>query len=301
MNDVDVSQTDILQAVRESAVLADVSISMWGGTKTDGKLLNDLKTQHGATGDVGTVNKKLLAGADELLKKTRTAFSAVRLRHYELTLPWVSDPHATRQEGARLLPHLITERYMSEMSALKRAAVNQLEEFLAAYPDLIVQAKANLGSMVGNTTYPTVDELRSSFRVHFDFEPLPAASNFQGLDSFMLERLTKGLQKKQQRQVVDASAAMWKRAAKPVRKLIERLENADTTIKEPTIEALREIVTLLPGWNLTGDPQMAEVTEEINELISGLDAKTLRTNEVVRSEVIAGAKRVQDKMTQWGL
>jgi glycyl-tRNA synthetase beta subunit len=223
------------------------------------------------------------------------------LRHYELTLPWVSDPHATRQEGARLLPHLITERYMSEMAALKRAAINQLEEFLAAYPDLIVQAKANLGSMVGNTTYPTVEELRSSFRVHFDFEPLPAASNFQGLDDFMLERLTKGLQKKQQRQVVDASAAMWKRAAKPVRKLIERLENADTTIKEPTIEALREIVTLLPGWNLTGDPQMAEVTEEINELISGLDAKTLRTNEVVRSEVIAGAKRVQDKLVQWGL
>jgi hypothetical protein len=274
---------------------------MWGGTKTDGKLLNDLKHQHGATGDVGTVNKKLLAGADELLKKTRTAFSAVRLRHYALTLPWVSDPHATRQEGSRLLPHLITERYMSEMSALKRTAINQLEEFLAAYPDLIVQAKANLGGMAGNTRYPSVDELRSSFRVHFDFEPLPAASNFKGLDDFMLERLTKGLHKKQQRQVVDASAAMWKRAAKPVRKLIERLEDADTTIKEPTIEALREIVTLLPGWNLTGDPQMAEVTEEINELIAGLDAKTLRTNEAVRGEVIQGAKRVQDKLQSWGL
>ena len=297
----DVTQFDILEAVRESAVLADVSISMWGGTKTDGKLLNDLKHQHGATGDVGTVNKKLLAGADELLKKTRSAFSAVRLRHYALTLPWVSDPHATRQEGARLLPHLITERYMAEMSALKRTAINQLEEFLAAYPDLIVQAKANLGGMAGTTKYPTVDELRSSFRVHFDFEPLPAASNFKGLDDFMLERLTKGLHKKQQRQIVDASSAMWKRAAKPVRKLIERLEEADTTIKQPTIEALREIVTLLPGWNLTGDPQMAEVTEEINELISGLDAKTLRTNEAVRTDVIQGAKRVQDKLVQWGL
>jgi len=297
----DVTQRDILEAVRESAVLADVSISMWGGTKTDGKLLNDLKHQHGATGDVGTVNKKLLAGADELLKKTRSAFSAVRLRHYALTLPWVSDPHATRQEGARLLPHLITERYMAEMSALKRTAINTLEEFLAAYPDLIVQAKANLGGMAGTTKYPTVDELRSSFRVHFDFEPLPAASNFKGLDDFMLERLTKGLHKKQQRQIADASSAMWKRAAKPVRKLIERLEEADTTIKQPTIEALREIVTLLPGWNLTGDPQMAEVTEEINELISGLDAKTLRTNEAVRTDVIQGAKRVQDKLVQWGL
>jgi len=297
----DVTQTDILQAVRESAVLADVSISMWGGTKTDGKLLNDLKHQHGATGDVGTVNKKLLAGADELLKKTRTAFSAVRLRHYAMTLPWVSDPHATRQEGPRLLPHLITERYMSEMSALKRTAINTLEEFLAAYPDLIVQAKANLGGMAGTTRYPTVDELRASFRVHFDFEPLPAASNFKGLDDFMLERLTKGLQKKQERQIADASSAMWKRAAKPVRKLIERLENADTTIKEPTVEALREIVTLLPGWNITGDPRMTEVTEEINELISGLDAKTLRANQVVRADVVRGAKQVQEKMAAFGL
>jgi len=301
MNDIDVNQRDILQAVRESAVLADVSISMWGGTKTDGKLLNDLKAQHGAVGDVGTVQKKLLAGADELLKKTRTAYSAVRLRHYELTLPWVSDPHATRQEGPRLLPHLLTERYMSEMSAGKRTAVNTREEFLAAYPNDQIRALGNLGGMAGTTRYPTVDELRAAFRIHFDFEPLPVAANFRGLDDFMLERLTKGLQKKQERQLADASTAMWRRAAKPVRKLVERLENADTTIKEPTIEALREIVTLLPGWNLTGDPQMAEVTEEINELISGLDAKTLRTNEVIRAEVVRGAKQVQDKLTQWGL
>src|SRR4249920_3676737 len=93
-----INQTDILQAVRESAVLADVSISLWGGTRTDAKLLNEMKATHGATGDVGKVLLNVLAGADDLLKKTRSAFAAVRLRHYELTLPWVSDPHATRQE-----------------------------------------------------------------------------------------------------------------------------------------------------------------------------------------------------------
>ena len=309
----DVTQVDILQAVRESAVLADVSISMWGGTRTDAKLLNEMKTQHNATGDVGKVMLNMLAGADALLKKTRSAFAAVRLRHYELTLPWVSDPHATRQEGPRLLPHMLTDKYMAEMSALKRLAMNQLEEFLTEYPRLIQEAQANLNTMAGSIRYPSVDDLRSSFRVHFDFEPLPEFRNSGNgqtttgipLDNFMLERLAKGLHKKQERQLLDAQRHVWERASEPLKRLIDRLsassDDGKKFFKESTINAVRELVELLPGWNVTGDPALTEITDEIRDLVDGLDSKTLRANDVVRTQTVSAAQKVADKMSRLGM
>lgn len=308
----DVTQTDILQAVRSSAVLADVSISTWGGTRTDAKLLNEMKTQHGATGDVGKVMLNVLAGADDLLKKARSACAAVRLRHYELTLPWVSDPHATRQEGPRLLPNMLAERYLSEMSALKRAAMQAVEEFLAEYPNLIKSAQSNLNTMAGHIHYPSVDDLRASFRIHFDIEPLPQfnnASNGQGipLDGSILDKLSKALHRKQERQMLDAQRHVWERAVTPIKRLIERLtdagdkEDGKKFFKESTINAVKELVELLPGWNVTDDPNITEITDEIRDLVDGLDSKTLRSNDVVRTQTVSAAQRVADKMSRLGM
>jgi hypothetical protein len=199
MNDaaLDFTQADMTQAVREAAMLASVSISVWEGQRTDATLMNEVKLKHGATGDVGKVIKNMMAGADALLKGVHSTYYAVRSKHYEMTLPWVSDPHAARQRGPRLLPHLLFNNYSMEMSNLRRMAIAKLEEFLVEYPALVLQAKTNLAGMA-DAVYPTAEEIKGLFRVHFDFEPIPQGANFRGLDDHMLERLGKALQNKQQ-------------------------------------------------------------------------------------------------------
>lgn len=296
MNDMimDIENTDILAAVRESAVLADVSISVWGGTKTDPKLLNELKDVHGATGDVGKVVKNLLAGADSQLKITRSAFLAVRLRHYALTLPWVSDPHATRQEGPRLLPHLIFDRYMVEITGLRRQAMEKLDEFLDAYPQLVEQARENLGTMANMDSYPSVDALKGAFRINVDFTPVPESARFRGLSDFTLERLAKHLSRKQERQVAQAQRAVWERAEKPLRNLIERL--TDESFRERTFDNVKELIALLVGWNITNDPSIAATIQELEDMAGEMDSKNLRKNANARDSLIRKARAVADKM-----
>src|SRR5215467_1464582 len=195
MNDISplsiVAPSDITQAVREAAMLADVSLSMWEANKNDRNLMEDVKRQHKARGDVGKVIKYLLSGADGPLKATQNAFKAVPRRHRELTLPWVSNPNATRVEGPRLLPHLLWQRYNDELSALRNDAFAQLDEFVAEYPDLVIKAKSNLGTMVDDTSYPTPEEMRAKWDVYFDFFPLPKGDDFGGLPDITLERLNK--------------------------------------------------------------------------------------------------------------
>jgi hypothetical protein len=300
MDGTTITTVDVIQAVRESAMLADVTVSMWNAERSDKDALDKLKADAGATGNVGRVVKNLLAGADAKLKEVRSAFTAVRTLHYSLTLPWVSDPHASRQTGPRLLPHLLFDRYLADLSKQKRVAFAELDAFLADYPDYVAKARTNLGGLA-DAVYPTEDEVKAQFRVHFDFEPLPAGALFKGLPDHTIERLSKALQIKQQRMVDAATKAMWSEAKERVGHIVERLGDPENKFKATTVENARELLTLLPGWNLAGSPEVDEVVQDIKQMLDGVAAKDIRENPTTRNDVADKARRLVEKMQGWGV
>lgn len=295
---------DVMEAVRQTAMLADVTIATWSGQRTDADLLQELKQTHGATGDVGRMIKNLLAGADGLLRDVKSAYTAVRLKHYEMTLPWTGNPAAVRKEGPRLLPKIMLETYLREMGKLNREAKSKLDNFLNEYPDLVKEAKKNLGSMA-DQTYPTSDQIRSAFNIHLDFQPIPESVNFKGLSPHMFEIMSKNLSKKQNHQLIEAQKEAWARISEPLKHLIERLEDNTTgdkpkKFRDATIENVRSLVTMIPGWNLTGDPQMDEIKADIENLIENLDAAAIRKSDDVRHAVVSEAGQVVRKLAGWG-
>jgi hypothetical protein len=294
------TDNDLSEAVRATAMLADVSISLWGAERSDAKIMDKVKADAGAVGNVGRAIKNMLAGVDGSLRDTRAAFNAVRSEHYSLTLPWVSDPHAERQRGPRLLPNVLFDRYLGEMSKRKRDAMAALDKFVTEYPDLVVQAKSNLGSLA-DLDYPSQNEVRGSFKVSFDFEPIPAGTAFRGLSPHMLDRLSKGLAAKQDRMVQGAMSSMWENVRERVTHVVERLSDPANTFKSSTVENVRELLVLLPGWNVAGDPRVAEIVKDLDQMLTGVDVKAIRKTESVRKDVADQAQRVTDKLTQWGL
>lgn len=297
---------DITNALRGAGMLADLSISTWGGTKSDSALLDDVKRQHGAVGEVGKVLKNLLAGHDDKLKAARSAYNSIRQRHYDMTLPWVSDPHAVRQSGPRLLTYPLFDPYMKEMSRLRRAAIDAKQAFVDGYPTDAAEAQRNLGTMASAIEYPTQDEVDKCFRLHFDVEPIPETASFRGLPDMALDGLRKNLEKKQARQIADATKAAWAETRARVEHLVQRLTTKDAegkgaVFKETTVENVRELLTLLPGWNITGNPQVAEVVKDLNTVLDGVNAGNLRKDEGLRHTTAAQAQKVVDKLAGWGL
>ena len=73
MNDVTVgtiSTGDITQAVREAAMLASISISVWDGQRTDANLLNEVKQRHGKANPAkAAVARKILIAAWHVLSR----------------------------------------------------------------------------------------------------------------------------------------------------------------------------------------------------------------------------------------
>jgi hypothetical protein len=263
--------------------------------------MDKLKDDAGAIGNPGRVLKNLLSGCDTELKQLRSAYTSARHAHTQMTLPWVSNPTADRQSGPRLLPNLLFDRYLKEMSRIKREATRCLQEFLVKYPDLVVRAQANLAGLAKPEDYPDVAEIEKSFKLSFDFAPIPAATSFQGLPEGMLERLGSQLQKRQEAAVAAAQASMWDRVRTSVSHLIERLEDPDKIFKVNTIESVRELVTLMPGFNCANDPRVNTVVSSIEEMLAGVDPKQLRDNRDVRNDVVQRAQAINQQLASWGL
>lgn len=306
VNEITVDREDLTEAVRACALLADLTVGIWAGEATDRGLMEKIKVDAGAVGNTGRVIKNLMAGCENHLKEVRAAYQCARQVHYDLTLPWVSNPTASRIQGPRLLPNLLFTKYLTDMSELKREAIRALRKFLDVYPDLIVRAQANLGGMAKPEDYPTVDQVEARFKLSFDFAPIPAATAFQGLPEGMLERLGNQLHKRQEAAVGLAQAAMWERVKETVGHLIERLEgvNEDGTpkvFKVNSIDNVRELIVLLPGFNCAGDPRVTTVVEDIEHMLEGVNAKSLRNNQGVRSDVVNKAQAINDKLAKWGL
>lgn len=297
---VGIDRTDVAQAVRESALLADVTISIWSAERSDKTLMDKLKSDAHAVGNVGRVIKNMLAGADGRLKDVKSAYEAVRLIHYKFTLPWVADPHAAKQTGPRLLPLKLFDDYMSALSDQKRKATALLETFLGEYPTLIEQARGNLGDLA-DATYPTADAVRGSFRIALDFNPIPLGKDFSGLDNHALERLSKNLQIKQKHMLAAAQADMWARVRDRVERLVGRLSDPEAKFHASTVENLRELIGVLPAFDIAGDPRVNEIVEDIGKMLDGVDAEKLRQDGSLRTDTARRGREVAEKLNSWGL
>jgi hypothetical protein len=296
-----VSRADLTEAVRQTSLLADLTVSIWSGERTDHKISAKLKEDAHAVGNTGRYVKNLMAGADSELKSVRAAYLASRTLHYQLTLPWVTNPHVDRSASGRLLPNLLFHRYVSEMGALQRAAKEKLDAFLVDYPKLIIQAQANLAGLANPADYPDESQVRAAFRIDIDFQPIPAAAGFQGLPDAMLDKLGERLRARQERGIAAAQADMWARVRDSVSHLVKRLEDPEPHFKSATVEAVRELVTLIPGFNCAQDARANEVADEINRMLTGVSAEDIRKNDNVRQDVVSRAQAITEKLNQWGL
>ncbi len=294
------SPSDMLDAVRSTAMLADVSISTWSANKSDAALMENIKADAGATGKVGHVVKNILAGGEELLKDCHGAHAAVRTAHYALTLPWVSDPHAERVRGPRLLPNMLFDKYLTTMTQRRSAAMAALDAFVDDYPDAIMRARKRLGKLAP-AEYPSEDFVRRAFRVSFEWEPIPSGAAFKNLPDNILGKLANTLEKRQTAMIEASQTAMWKEVRKRMQKLAEKTAEPDARFKLTTVENARELIELMPGWNISQHPAVAEIVEDIEHMLRGIDADGIRKDAGARADIAVQASKVVEKMNGWQL
>lgn len=269
--------------IQQLAMLASLNISMWTARKYDRKVTQEATRSHAADEDAGRFNKLLVP--KEAIAPLEQAAGAARREHEQWTLPWGNN-------GERLLPG---EKFMDYTAAMKLHRTEFWKRFAAfeqEYPTLKANAR-RLGSMYDPRDFP--DQIRDKFAFEISFLPVPNVDDFRvNLSKEAVEQLKADAIRTVETRVQDAVKSVYERARQIVGKIHEQTSNKDRKIYDSSIENAERFVDLLPALNLTKDPILVQVEQEIRALL--VPAERLRKSPTTRKAVASAAGNVLQRL-----
>ncbi len=269
-------------SLQTQAMLVTLSVSCWTGRVQDKKVSAEVEQTHGAV-DAGRYNKLLVdkAHMDPLVQFA----GKVRQYHYKMTLPWMDN-------GARLLPSALFLEYSKEIRKMKSEYESIVDAFIDVYDRHLVQdARQRLGTMYDPEDYPPGADLRAKFSISTDIVPVPDGQDFRvNVGDAERARISREISEAVAQRQAQAEADAWERCRSVVATIQTRLSSPKPIIRESLIDNASELVRLLPGLNVSGNPKMQAVCDSIA-------TKLIVNPDVLRSSMTA-RKRVADAATE---
>lgn len=296
---------DLMNSVRECCVLASVSCSSLGMTRTDKVASERVASDNHAVAGAARVVVSRLPGADEHHKEIAAAQREAVQGLKNLSMSWADE------DKWRLLPN---RNFNSAIGVIQGAKVkfdHAIDKLQADAPNILDRARQNMGSL--SVDIPSVDELISSYSMSPDFKPLPDGAQFKGLPASVLEKLAGSLEAKVQASVEEAQTDVIRRCVPPMKDFLDRMHKYDQRVsdiaqgkdvgrhgifRDSVITNIKELFDAMTGFNVTNDPRIAELQNMMASL-ANMDPDTLREAPLLRQEAVTRAQEIADNVNDW--
>ena len=287
------SHTKVATPLSRTTTLVAVTISQWTARKLDKEITDDTNKRLGASADAGRYNKLLIEA--ERLEKLNSLVSAARDLHYSMTKPWID-------KGPRILPNALFAKFSEKFRELKREFNTEADAFARAYPDFIEERKRKLNGAFKEKDYPPVSEIRSKFQLDMKVMAFPEATDFRAdLDADVVADIKAEIEASTAQVTEDAMKHNYQQIAEVVGHMAEKLKEYGTKkpgarkaswFADTLVENVRELVELLPHFNLTNDSKLTAITERISRDLCTEEPQELRDNPKARADVAKSADAI---------
>lgn len=272
-------------SLSQQAMLANLTISQWTARKYDKTATGDVETKHGAK-DAGRFNKLLIDKS--ALEPIAQLVGKLRTEHYNMTLPWGDN-------GDRLLPSKLYLQYTQEMRGLRSQFDTAVYTFISGYPALVQAARRRLGTLYDATDYPNPSDIASRFSMSTSFTPVPDAKDFRvDVAAEDAEQIRADITRMVRDRQAEATKDAFRRAKEVVTRVHDRLSADKIIIHESLMDNVRELIDMLPAFNLTDDPGLTQLHAELKNLWCA--PKILRANAFVRESTAETASLIIQRM-----
>ena len=276
------------------AMLCSLSISQWSASKHDRQASEEIAAQHGAQPDVGRYNKLLIP--KETLAEVHKIAGEARREHYFITLPWDDN-------GYRVLPAAIYMEHTEKLREYSRQFMTAVEVFAAQFDQLVTESRSRLGSLFRAEDYPSSKEIREKFAMETKVLPLPDANDFRvNLGDEEKDRIKRQIAASVEASLTVASRELWQRMYEAVSHMAERLSAYKATgngvehpFRDSIVTNLVKLVDVMPRLNVTGDPELEQLTAQVRAALL-VDPAELRESEIVRTQTAMAAARIAEQM-----
>jgi hypothetical protein len=270
-------------ALNDKALQVSLIISQWTARKYDKKISNEVEENHNAK-DAGRYNKLLIS--KEKLQKIQKAVGKLRNFHYINTLPWGDN-------GERMLPSANYFTYVNELRVLESEFNEVVKEFLANYDHYVDDARNTLGDMFNINDYPTKNQVTEKFGVKVVRLPIPNNDFRVDLGEEEIAKLKTAMEAEITDRITYAMKDAWSRVKEVLVAMKDKLNEKDAIFRNSLFGNVEDLVNVLPKLNVTDDPKINEICEDMKTLI--VDPDTVRKDQTIRSMKAQQVENLMDK------
>jgi hypothetical protein len=269
-----------LPTISSSAMLVNLSISVWTARRKDTKVSKEVANHKHADKNSVSVHKKLLGDCAEHEAVQKFAGNA-RTDHYKRTMPW-SDAGSC----LRLLPTAMYFDYHKEITATQMEFYRLVDEFVDVYRTAVYEARTKLGDMFDEGEYPSIEEIRTKFKFDFTYIPLSEAKDFRlDIGASANAQLQAHYQAWYQEQLASAMGDIWNRLRDALTHMSERLDHSDEikkVFRDSLVSNVEEMVDIMQKCNVVNDPHMEEARQKLLRALKGVTPEGLRKDAGLR-------------------
>ena len=261
-------------AVSQNAVLVNLHIRNWSETATDQNATDQVAQANNVAPGSGRYVKRLLN--KRACEEVRRLGQDARKTHNDLTMPW-------DDQGTRLLPIKAYQKYRESIQNLMERRIEATNRLLFNYQDHIEQAEQELGALFNPNDYPTAEELREAITMDWEFGEVPDGQHFRAdLPEHERRRIQKDIEQRVAARINHGLEDLFRRLSKAVTAASERLsgngDGSDKVFKNTLVTNLKGIVDNIPLLNVTSDPVLEGMAQQLQNAMDGLDPDNLRPN-----------------------
>ncbi len=286
------NQIPLSNNIAERAMLVSLSIKTWSPRKLDKQVTREVATQKGVTGDptkAGRYTKNLIPQSDAL-GHVQTIVSQARAEFYQKTLPW-------SQDGSRIISADAYLALVARLNALELDFKQAVKKFVSEYPNLKLTAKTTLGTLFEDADYPDVGTLEGKFSWKVVPLPLPSGDDFRvQLGDDLTAQMRASIETEVSSSIQSAMSDAWQRLAAKVSYVAERLSNPDNVFQERLLTGLKDLTDTTRQLNLTNDPNLERIINELEQNVLTHSPEALRTDLVSRAAVAADTNAILNRM-----
>ena len=267
----------------QKAVLIKLSVSQWTARKFDRAVTQEVADAHGVQADAGRYNKVLIESSE--IKKVAKATNAARTFFYANTLPW-SDEYRIRPTQGYM-------EFINDLGEHKTEFQNRVMDFCGMYSDLQTKARLTLKGMYNPGDYPSPERINKKFDFSVSVLPLAGAKDFRiNLSKEQVAQMGAQLERQNAKAVKQAMRTAWTRLHDAVTHMADKLSGEKTVFRNSLVDNLEELTRVLPVLNITNDPELAKVCDEISRSLCSYDPDTLRKDDLARGKTGRAAKKI---------
>lgn len=282
-----------ITTIATAAILIDLNISTWTGRKRDKKTTQEVMSSKQTGSDKAASVIKNLMSDDKELDAIKAYAQETRLYVAKHTYPWGDG-------GSRLLPSGLIFEVTGELDGRIQEFESMVQRFVADYSVKVNAAAFKLGQLFDRNEYPTVDVVRSKFKMRYIPSPVPTQGDFRvDVQNDVGEFLKTQFKQEADARVTAMMREPWERIYENLQHVKERMEAAlsyDVDVHLPDgrrapklfqslLDNALDLANLMDKLNIMNDPQLSDCTAKMRRLFADKDIKSVRESKEVQATI----------------